>query len=139
MLLGSTELAIRSDSMGDGVFGARRGSRTHRGVDYLTYEGQAILSPVPGRVSKLGYCYGSGIGGASSVDPLRYVEVTGPTGQLRHRFFYVRGYVSVGDIVRKNQVICFADDVCRRYPDTAMQSHVHYEIKDREDNYIDPT
>lgn len=137
MLLGSTELKIRSDSMGDGAFGARRGSRTHRGVDYRSHEGQAILSPVAGRVSKLGYCYGSGIGGASSVDPLRYIEIT--AAGLRHRFFYVRGYVAIGDVIRKNQVICFADDVCRRYPDTDMQSHVHYEIMDSDDQYIDPS
>ena len=46
--------------------------------------------------------------------------------------------MSVGDIVRKNQVICFADDVCRRYPGTKMLSHVHYEIISALGEYVDP-
>ena len=45
-MLGADKLKIRSDSMGDGQFGAPRGDKTHRGIDYLTYEGQPILSPV---------------------------------------------------------------------------------------------
>ena len=47
--------------------------------------------------------------------------------------------MNVGDIVSKNQVVCFADDVCRRYPNSAMQSHVHYEIINAQGEYVDPS
>jgi murein DD-endopeptidase MepM/ murein hydrolase activator NlpD len=49
-LVNPTGLGIRSDVGGDGHWGAGRGNRTHRGIDFSTIDGQNIVSPIDGRV-----------------------------------------------------------------------------------------
>jgi hypothetical protein len=49
-LVNPTGLGIRSDDGGDGHWGAQRGNRTHRGIDFSTIDGQNIVSPIDGRV-----------------------------------------------------------------------------------------
>lgn len=43
-----TEGSIRSDSAGDGYFGAPRGSRRHLGINLATTGGQNVVSPTNG-------------------------------------------------------------------------------------------
>jgi murein DD-endopeptidase MepM/ murein hydrolase activator NlpD len=47
------------DAYGEGEFGASRdgGARRHEGVDYDATPGQAVVAPISGFVSKIGYAY----------------------------------------------------------------------------------
>lgn len=110
---------IRVDDAGDGHFGAPRGDRTHRGVDYLCRPGDTVHSPCNGVVSKLGFPY-------ADDSTWRYVEITDGRSR-RHRLFYVEPLHHVGTIVKEGNVIGHAQDISLRYS-PRMKPHLHYEI-----------
>lgn len=86
------------------------------------------MAPCSGEVTKLGYPYANGVGGASDDDPYRYVEVTNSDGEA-HRVFYVVPTVKLGDVVLvARDVIGIAQDVRTRHGQD-MTPHVHYEIR----------
>lgn len=120
------------DDFGSGAFGASRGSRTHRGIDYAVEPGQDICPGVAGVVTKLGFPYADDLS-------WRYVEVTAKDG-LKHRFFYVEPQVSLGEPVDADTVIGVAQDIASHYNDSErkMVNHVHYEVKNQSDRYINP-
>lgn len=120
------------DDWGDGAFGASRGGRTHKGIDYACYPQTVICSGVSGDVTKLGYPYGDDLS-------FRYVEITDDDGK-RHRYFYVEPSVEVGEPVRPGEVIGLAQNIAGRYnePGRIMKNHVHLEILDSGGNPLDP-
>ena len=121
------------DPWGSGEFGAPRGTRTHKGIDYSCYPESAVHSPVDGVVTKLGYPYGDDLS-------FRYVEVMDNDG-LRHRLFYVSPLVEHGDEVHAGDVVGLSQDISSRYRDEskpAMINHVHYEILDDAGDPINP-
>lgn len=122
-------LHVRIDPAGSGHFGARRGGRSHRGIDYRCTPGLGVLSPAIGYVSKLGYCYSDDL-------TWRYVQVT-DTGGLFHRLFYVDPSLQVGDRVTTESVVGVAQDISTRYPGQQMRPHVHYEVM-RDGEYLNP-
>ena len=117
-----------TDNWGSGEFGAPRGDRKHRGIDYAALPGSLVLSPVTGTVTKLGYPYSDDL-------EFRYVQITSEDG-ADHRVFYVDPNVKVGDrVFQGRSVIGEAQDLTGRYP--GITPHVHYEIK-LNGSYIDP-
>ena len=46
-----------TDSWGSGAYGAKRGGRTHRGVDVSAYAGSVVLSDINGKVKRIGHPY----------------------------------------------------------------------------------
>ena len=126
-----------SDDWGNGEFGASRGDRKHKGIDYAADPGDEILSPVKGAVSKLGYPYQFNPGDEIIY---RYVEITDYKG-LRHRVFYIEPTVDVHQHVDLNTVIGLAQDISSRYhrdDRSPMINHAHYEILDKDGTPIDP-
>ena len=127
---------LRSGRQGDGRFGARRGSRTHNGIDYVTQPGDRICSPVAGVITKHGYPYRDDLS-------YRYVEIT-DLRYYRHRLFYtsLAPDIALHDIVTSNQIVATAQDITKRYPakdpKDAMINHVHYEIKRPDGTYMNP-
>jgi murein DD-endopeptidase MepM/ murein hydrolase activator NlpD len=122
-----------NDPWGSGEFGASRGSRTHKGIDYACYPGTEITSPVDGVVTKLGYPYGDDL-------KFRYVEVMSDDG-MRHRMFYCEPGVTHGDEIKAGQVVGTSQDISSRYRDESkppMINHVHYEILDEAGDPINP-
>lgn len=115
------------DKWGCGDFGASRGSRTHKGIDFKANPGQVLLASVEGEVSKIGYPYSDDLS-------YRYVQVTTKEG-LDVRYFYVEPIVRLGDRVNLLDQLGTVQDLGKRYED--MVNHVHIEIKKRGD-YIDP-
>lgn len=150
LLKGYDECEIRSDSAGDGHFGARRGDHTHTGVDFVCKPGGVVTSPVHGMVTKLGYPYASGYGGVSdpvAERPYRYVQITVGDGvaqvKKHHRVFYIDPSVKLGQLVRPGNMIGSAMDVSLRYPkeeedDDEMTPHIHLEIMLKGRMYEDP-
>lgn len=128
-------LKIRKDAAGSGEFGSSRdsGTRTHSGVDYISKPDSQVLTPVSGRISKLGYPYADDLS-------YRYVQITDEEGNA-HRLFYVKPGkdLVIGQQVTQYDPIGTAQDVSRRYPDRGMTPHVHYEIKNNLGKFIDPT
>ena len=115
-----------SDKWGQGHYGAPRGNHTHHGIDYICLVGQEIISPVNGKVTKLGYPYGDDLS-------FRYVQIS--SSGYNHRIFYISPLVEVGDLVAVNQPIGTSQDLGKRYPE--ITQHIHYEIMVGE-TYIDP-
>jgi murein DD-endopeptidase MepM/ murein hydrolase activator NlpD len=117
--------------MGAGWYGAPRGARSHNGIDYAVEPGIEILSPVEGKVTKLGYPYADDLS-------FRYVQVTDEDG-YQHRVFYVEPSVNVGQRVGTRTVIGTAQNIAGRYAfEGRMTNHVHYEVKDPAGNFVDP-
>ena len=121
------------DAYGSGEFGASRdgGARSHAGVDFVAEPGQAVVAPISGYVTKIGYVY------AGDGD-LRFVEITNPALKLEARAFYVRPEVKVGDTVYVGQPIGEVHSLQRKYPG-GMTDHVHLELIDRRGRRIDAT
>ena len=130
-------LLRQPDDYGEGHYGASRGSRTHKGIDFCAVPNQLVCSHIDGIVSKLGYPY---------VDDLsfRYVEITTASG-FSHRFFYVEPdpLLHLNDEVKVGEVIGKCQDSGIRYNKNGktITNHVHYEVVTYEDGkkvYHDP-
>ncbi|MEM1142743.1 MAG: M23 family metallopeptidase [Pseudomonadota bacterium] len=121
---------VRNDRAGAGYFGAPRGGRKHRGVDYVVTPGNEVLSPVSGTVERLGWAY-------ARDDTWRIVDIRAVDGFL-HRVFYVEPMVDAGQEVTRFTVIGLAQDISAFYPDSGMKPHVHYEVINTEGRHIDP-
>lgn len=117
------------DKWGNGAFGAPRGKRKHRGIDFACLPGTKILRPVSGIISKLGYPYSDDL-------LFRYVEITTINDKARHRIFYITPLLIDGKIIRLNDVIGFSQDLTGRYQ--GITPHIHYEIIDSGGDYINP-
>jgi murein DD-endopeptidase MepM/ murein hydrolase activator NlpD len=122
-----------SDGYGSGHYGASRGSRTHKGVDFACWAGNNILSPIAGKVTKLGYPYAKHL-------EFRYVEVEDPISKERHRLFYVEPCVEIGQHLLEGEVLGTSQNLLDLYPN-GMTQHFHYEVikyKGGKKEYIDP-
>jgi hypothetical protein len=114
-----------TDAYGEGRFHASRdgGTRDHEGVDYVARPGQAVVAPISGYVSKIGYAY-------PDDQTLRFVEIDNPALRLTARVFYVDPAVAVGDSVAVGRPIGQAHSLQQRYP-LGITDHVHLEIAER--------
>ena len=110
---------IRSDSEGDGRFGARRIGRRHIGLDYVAFKGCAVFTPLNGRVVRLGYPYSDDL-------HWRLVEIEGDG--LIVRLHYVEPSVAAGQTVVSGTIIGHSQGISTRYsPD--MLDHVHLDVR----------
>ena len=117
------------DKFGGGHFGASRGSRTHKGIDYAAPVGSVVLAPVGGVVTKIGYPY-------ADDTSYRYVEITSGRDR-RHRVFYVLPLrLQVGDEVGVGDPIGTAQDLEPRYP--GITPHIHYEVMTASGSFLNP-
>lgn len=124
---------VRKDYWGDGSFGAKRGERTHKGVDFDVMPYSEVLSFTSGYVSKLGWAYDIS---HPTKGEYRYVEVLQNNGH-RIRYFYVSPLVKIGQDINKLSVIGISQDISKAYDDR-MHPHVHLEVINPEGEHIDP-
>lgn len=133
-----------NDVYGSGAFGAMRGNRKHKGIDLACMHGSTVLSLTYGIVTKIGFPYSQVKYNGSSDKAkrkhnfkrgLRYVEIT--FKNERFRYFYIDSLVSVGDIITPFKPIGLVQNLLVIYP--GITSHYHFEIKTKENKYIDPT
>jgi murein DD-endopeptidase MepM/ murein hydrolase activator NlpD len=117
------------DRWGSGSFGASRGGRSHKGVDFVVAPGESVLSPIDGVVVRQLYPYG---------DDLRFtgleIHGSGDWAAYRVKLFYVRkvklGKVKAGDPVG------VAQDLEIKY--RGMTNHIHVEVR-RNGTVVDPS
>ena len=126
------DAVIRSDALGSGLYGASRGERTHKGIDYVCEKGQEVYSPCDGVVTRWGWCYTPKKG----EEDWRYIQVTDKEGS-RHRIFYVDPLAVVHKVVKEGEIIAHCKDISERY-DARMTPHVHYEVISDGGEYINP-
>ena len=110
------------DPTGHGYYGARRGTRKHKGVDILTKPGESILAPFSGEVTKYGYVYKNPKQGKAK---MRYVEITGPV--YRTWLMYTDMSARVGDRIFEGDVVGKAQDVSG-YWGGSMKNHLHMQL-----------
>jgi murein DD-endopeptidase MepM/ murein hydrolase activator NlpD len=111
------------DSAGNGAFGARRGSRVHRGTDIQVIPGSLLLSLTPGLLSRQGYAYSN---------DLTYRILDLLIGDyITVRYFYAtlddQG-AKIGDMVKAGDVIGRCQDITQRFPNSGMLPHIHLEV-----------
>lgn len=120
-----------TDCHGSGHFGAPRGNRTHKGLDFSCPSKTSVHSHVGGIVTKLGFPYANHL-------EYRYVEVRDQNGFF-HRFFYVEPFVERGDRIFIGDKLGETQELGCLYE--GITEHFHYEVikYDRGDKiYYDP-
>ena len=125
MILSSPTRKIRlrnEDSTGNGWFGASRGSRKHKGTDYIVFEGEEIFACCSGKV-RLSNVY-------KSSTKMKLIEITGTKGvhKVRVQQMYVLPSVKNGQIVEENEFIGYAQDVAKYHNSNDMKPHVHISV-----------
>lgn len=118
------------DAFGSGRFGAVRdaGKRRHHGVDYVARPGAAVVAPLSGKVTRIGFAY-------SGREDFQYVEIVNPQTHLTARVLYVAPTVTEGDVVSAGDVLGAAQDLTNLYP--GITNHVHVEMRDAERRWLD--
>ena len=109
------------DAQGSGAYGAPRGSRTHKGVDYAAEPGTPVYSAISGRVTRLGYPY-------KGNKELRLIEIEassyGAPGALV-RYMYVEPAVMKGDQIFSGDLL----GTVQKLPYRGITQHVHVDVK----------
>lgn len=124
---------LRSDTQGDGQYGASRGDRLHQGVDVQVYEGEPIYAPIDGVINRVAYPYANDL-------QWRGLEMSGADAWQGYsvKMFYMSPEMSlIGKPVSRGQVVGKAQAISKKYT-PAMKDHLHVEIR-KDGALIDPT
>ncbi len=118
-MISPTGLGIRSDSEGDGNYGASRGSKRHNGQDYECKKGQDIKAPFDLVITRIAYpetdCIMQGI--------------AWKRGKSTGRMFYFKPDMNlVGNPVKQGAIIGKAQSVSEYYKLPKMKDHVHFRV-----------
>lgn len=114
------ELILRgNDPTGHGYYGARRGTRKHKGLDLVSVPNELVTSLIDGVITKIGYPYNGNL-------TFRYVDVTNDIYRVRIMYIFPSG-ISVGDRIFAGQEIGKAQDIAG-YWNPRMLNHIHVEV-----------
>lgn len=109
---------IRSDSGGDGSFGASRRGRLHDGLDFECWSGQPILMPVSGRIVRPSYPY--------KYDD-NYQGVYIHSNRIDIKMWYMIPFPDrIGSYYEAGVEIGFAQDISKKYSE--VTPHIHLRI-----------
>ena len=118
-MISPTGLGIRVDSEGDGHLGASRGSRRHRGTDYLCVKNQDIVAPFDFRIVRVAY---------PKVD-LIMKGIMWEFGKSSGRMYYFIPHKDlIGKSVKEGQIIGTAQSVSEYYKLPDMKDHIHFQV-----------
>lgn len=117
-----TPFVLRSDTQGDGSYGASRGGRTHKGLDLVVAEGQEVRSPIDGVLVRRATPY---------ADDLRWSGCLITNDRYEVKMFYmIPNNSKIGQKVKKGEVVGYAQNISLKYNDM-MTPHLHVEIYDK--------
>jgi len=116
-----------TDKQGSGVFGAARdgGARRHLGLDLISVPDDEVVSPIFGKIVKLGWAYADGKLGSITI------EGTGQHKGATVKLLYVKASLASGLEVEPGDVIGYAEDVSGYHAakgNDGMICHVHGEL-----------
>ena len=110
------------DAFGCGHFGAPRGARSHKGVDFKVKENDSIKAPFDCKIIRYGFAY-------SGDQDQQLVEIEGLnqfTG-YKAKIMYIKPTHPVGTIIQNGTTICKAGNISNKYG-SSMINHVHFEL-----------
>ncbi len=128
-----------TDAQGSGAYGAPRGDRTHKGVDYACRPGSMVFSAIPGRVTRLGWCYKkTAENEAKGLTELRLIEIRDDKESLIRYM-----YVLPAPHIRKNLNLISGEflGIVQRLPYKGITQHVHVDVRQmvgRRRKFVDP-
>ena len=110
------------DAWGCGYFGASRGGKEHKGIDFKVYESEPIKAPFDCEIIRYGYPYADN-------SNYRLVEIKGLNSFSNYtaKIMYIKIIHNSGTIITKGNTICKADDISKKF-DNRMTNHVHFEL-----------
>lgn len=110
----------RNDSCGNGYYGASRGSQTHKGIDLVCTENQAVYAPFEGKITRSFNAY-------SDTNIYKGIELSNENG-IKVKIMYVNpNYSLIGTYVQKGQQIATAQKISNKYT-CNMIDHLHIEV-----------
>ena len=109
-----------NDPTGHGYYGAKRGTRKHKGVDVLATPGENVMAPISGVITKYGWVYKNHKAGKPH---MRYVEITGDMYRMWIMYTDL-SKMNVGDRVFVGDVLGKSQDVSA-YWGGSMKNHLH--------------
>jgi murein DD-endopeptidase MepM/ murein hydrolase activator NlpD len=120
-----------TDAFGSGAFNASRdgGSRRHSGIDIVATPGEAVFSPISGKVVRIAYPY---------ANDLSYKGLLIENSSYSVEIFYITPVVAIGSHVAAGQKIAVAQNIAAKYG-TGMINHTHIEIRDKNGKLLNPT
>lgn len=110
------------DPFGSGRYGAPRGKRIHRGVDFECEPGQEIVCPIGGLTGAVRI-----VREARPYVDAPYSGLLLKTDKIVIKMFYFEPRRTlIGDFVAQGDIIGIAQNIAERYH--GMTSHIHLEI-----------
>lgn len=129
------KLKIRVDAKGNGNYGSSRTPpyNEHKGIDLIVSPGDKVYAPFAGTAVFLNTVY------PNSKATYQGIKIFTDDGKLEVDILYIIPTVKTNDIVKKGQLIGYAQDISIAHS-SGMLPHIHVEHKDRATNkFIDPT
>jgi hypothetical protein len=120
MIISPTGLGIRNDKAGGGYYGAPRGDRRHKGLDFECVPGQEIYMPRGGTLAWEHRPY---------KDDLNYSGAFIICDDMEFKLFYFKPHPGlIEKYVATGGAIGIAQDISKKYDDDDMTPHVHLRI-----------
>jgi murein DD-endopeptidase MepM/ murein hydrolase activator NlpD len=108
-----------NDPTGHGYYGAKRGSRKHKGVDLVGDPNDCVYSPIHGTVTRVGKVY-------SNTNKFDLVEISNDMYRIKLMYVKLEG-AKVGQRVFEKDIIGKLQDVAG-YWNPMMLNHLHFEV-----------
>lgn len=109
-----------AEPTGNGWYGAKRGSKKHKGLDIKAKEGEPILSPISGVFVRTGTVY---------TFTRRFQLAVVANEEYEVKIMYLTPQAGlVGRAIREGDVIGYSQDVAR-YWGGGMINHIHVEVR----------
>lgn len=104
-----------NDPTGHGYYGAKRGTKKHKGVDLVSIPEEDVFASIHGIVTKLGQVY-------KKPAKFKYVEITNDV--YRIRLMYCKPSVKLNQRIFECDIIGNAQDIAG-YWNSKMKNHIH--------------
>lgn len=107
------------DPTGHGYYGAKRGTRKHKGLDILAAPGEDVKTPIDGFVTKIGQVY-------THTKEFKYIDITNDV--YRARLMYAAPLnIKINDRFKAGDVVGIIQNVSK-YWGNGMKNHLHLEL-----------
>lgn len=114
------EMILRgADPTGFGWYGAKRGTRKHKGLDVLADPGESIFSPITGFITKIGTVY-------KHTTEFKYIEVSNDIYRIR-LMYGINKLVYINQRISGLEIIGEVQDVAGHWGN-GMKNHIHIEV-----------